>query len=164
MAEENDVGGTRRVEFVEDRVPLEGIAESIEDLVEIYGGRVTNSSAAQRSFEIPLRRGVATSGAIACVMTWVRDESGDGTVTMVCDREIDAPRYQRILLLAAGVLGSIAFMLWPFFPNIKEFGTIAWLGGAVALAVYFLSLRKTSGGVAYDFLRRVANRQRASQE
>ena len=25
------------------------------------------------------------------------------------------------------------FMLWPFFPGQKEYGTLAWLGGAVAI-------------------------------
>jgi len=39
---------------------------------------------------------------------------------------------------------------------------VAWMGGAVALAVYFLTLRRSSGGLAYDFLRRLADRQRAA--
>ena len=34
--------------------------------------------------------------------------------------------------------------------------------GVVAIAVYVLTLRKTSGGIAYDFLQRLAARQRSS--
>jgi hypothetical protein len=56
------------------------------------------------------------------------------------------------------------FMIWPFFPNEKGYGTVAWLGGVIAIAVYLMTLKKTSGGMAYDFLQRLANRQRASVE
>jgi hypothetical protein len=52
------------------------------------------------------------------------------------------------------------FMLWPFFPGEKAYGTLAWLGGVVAIAVYLMTLPKTSGGLAYDFLQKLAARQR----
>jgi hypothetical protein len=52
-------------------------------------------------------------------------------------------------------------MLWPFFPGERAFGALAWLGGIIAIAVYLMTLRKTSGGIAYDFLQRLAARQRA---
>ena len=52
------------------------------------------------------------------------------------------------------------FTIWPFFPQRREFGALAWIGGAVAIAVYFLTLRKTSGGIALDFLQRLVRRQR----
>ena len=55
------------------------------------------------------------------------------------------------------------FMIWPFFPHQQELGTLAWMGGIVALAVYFLSLRRTSGGIAFDFLQRLARRQRSME-
>jgi hypothetical protein len=55
-------------------------------------------------------------------------------------------------------------MLWPFYPAQREWGTLAWIGGAIALAVYFLTLRRTSGGIANDFLQRLARRQRAVGE
>jgi hypothetical protein len=42
-------------------------------------------------------------------------------------------------------------------------GALAWIGGIVALAVYFLTLKRTSGGVASDFLRRLAQRQRTRE-
>jgi hypothetical protein len=81
-------------------------------------------------------------------------------VTLVCNRNVDAPKIQRILLLVAGAAGAVMFMLWPFFPGQKEYGTVAWLGGAIAIAVYVMSLRRSSGGIAYDFLQRLARRQR----
>ena len=84
----------------------------------------------------------------------------EATVTLTCNREVDAPRTQRILLLLVGVIGALLFTVWPFLPHPVEFGALAWIGGAVAIAVYFLTLRKTSGGIAYDFLQRLARRQR----
>jgi hypothetical protein len=55
-------------------------------------------------------------------------------------------------------------MLWPFFPHERAWGSIAWLGGIVAIAVYLMTLRRSSGGIAVDFLQRLAERQRASLE
>src|SRR5207247_412510 len=57
----------------------------------------------------------------------------------------------------------LLFMIWPFFPHSQELGTLAWIGGAVAFAVYLMTLRKTSGGIAYDFLRRLARAQRGRE-
>ena len=113
-----------------------------------------------RQFVLPLRRAVASGGGVQCTVSWRPDDSSAATVQLVCDREIDAPRFQRVALLAVGVIGSVLFMIWPFFPQRKEFGTLAWMGGAVAIAVYFLTLRRTSAGLAFDFLQRLATRQR----
>ncbi|HET7434662.1 MAG TPA: hypothetical protein VFN10_08125 [Thermoanaerobaculia bacterium] len=143
------------VELSEDRVPVDGIDETIQELVELYGGELGALRAGARDFTLPLRRGAATAGSIECSVTWQ-----DETVTLRCNRDVDAPRAQRIMLLIAGVIGGVLFMLWPFFPHEKEFGTLAWLGGAVAIAVYLMSLRKTSGGIAFDFLQRLARAQR----
>lgn len=148
------------VQFTEDRVPLEGIEESLGELVELYGGDITASRENARDFTLPLRRGVATGGAVECTLSWATPE----TLTLVCNRDVDAPRAQRILFLVAGVVGAMLFMLWPFFPHEKGWGTLAWLGGVIAIAVYILTLRKTSGGIAYDFLQRLAARQRAANE
>jgi hypothetical protein len=65
-----------------------------------------------------------------------------------------------VLLLVAGVIGALLFTIWPFFPQRREFGALAWIGGAVAISAYFLTLRKTSGGIALDFLQRLVRRQR----
>jgi len=139
-------------ELIEDNVPLDGIEDAVRELVDVYGGEMTSA----RRFTLPLRRGVPSAGAVECTISWTED----GTVRLTCDRNVDAPKSQRVLLLVAGVIGSLLFLLWPFYPGQREYGTLAWLGGAVAIAVYLLSLRRTSGGIAYDFLQRLAKWQR----
>ena len=153
----------RSVEFTEDRVPFDGIEETVTELVDLYGGQMTSEGERAREFTLPLRRGVP-GGGVACTLTWTRDDERDATVRLTCDRNVDAPKAQRVLLLVAGVAGALMFMLWPFFPGEREFGTLAWLGGAVAIAVYLMTLRRASGGIAYDFLQRVAARQREAAE
>jgi len=148
------------VTFTEDHIPFEEIEDAIEDQVELYGGEVTERHDRERRFILPLRRGVSTSGGVECTVTWAADDAQEATVTLTCNREVDAPRTQRILLLLVGVIGALLFTVWPFLPHPVEFGALAWIGGAVAIAVYFLTLRKTSGGIAYDFLQRLARRQR----
>jgi hypothetical protein len=148
------------VTFTEDRIPFAEIEDAIEDQVELYGGEVTERHEHERRFILPLRRGVSTGGGVECTLSWAPDDERDATVTLTCNREVDAPRTQRILLLLAGVIGALLFTVWPFLPHPLEFGALAWIGGAVAIAVYFLTLRKTSGGIAYDFLQRLARRQR----
>jgi hypothetical protein len=149
------------VTFTEDRVPFEGIEDAIEELIELYGGESTERAERRRRFVLPLRRGISGGGGVECTLAWQPDTDVDATLTLTCDRNVDAPRVQRILLLTAGAVGALLFMIWPFFPHRKEFGALAWIGGAVAIAVYFLTLKKTSGGLAYDFLQRLARRQRA---
>jgi len=150
----------RPVQFTEDRIPREGIEETISDLVELYGGEVTASAANERRVILPMRRGIAAAGGVECTVSWAAGEAGDAVVTIVSNRDVDAPKAQRIFLLAAGVIGSLLFLIWPFFPHSRELGALAWIGGVIALAVYFMTLKKTSGGIAYDFLQRLARTQR----
>jgi hypothetical protein len=154
----------RAVELTEDRVPFEGIEETIDELVELYGGAMTATHERAREFTLPLRRGMSTGGAVECTVSWAPDDDRDATVTLTCNRDVDAPKAQRVFLLVAGVAGAVMFMLWPFFPAEKQWGTLAWLGGVIAIAVYIMTLRKTSGGIASDFLNRLAARQRAELE
>jgi hypothetical protein len=151
------------VEFTEVRIPLDGMEETISGLIDLYGGDLMDSREKERRFTLPLRRGVAAAGGVECTVSWAASEDGDAVVTLVCNRDVDAPKAQRIALLAAGVVGSLLFMIWPFFAHSKELGTLSWIGGLVAFAVYLLTLRKTSGGIAYDFLRRLAREQRGRQ-
>lgn len=151
---------TRPVQFTEDRIPAEGIEETISDLVELYGGEVTASAANERRMILPMRRGIAAAGGVECTVSWAAGEAGDAVVTLVCNRDVDAPKAQRVFLLVAGVIGSLLFLIWPFFPHSRELGALAWIGGVIALAVYFMTLKKTSGGIAYDFLQRLARAQR----
>ena len=153
----------RAVEFTEDRIPIAGIEETISELIDLYGGALTVSRERVRQFTLPLRRGIAAAGGVECTVSWAPSEEGDAVVTLVCNRNVDAPKMQRVALLAAGVIGSLLFMIWPFFVHSRELGTLAWIGGVVAFAVYLMTLRKTSGGIAYDFLRRLARTQRERQ-
>lgn len=155
---------TPAVTFTEDRVPLDGIEGTIAELVELYGGGMEESRLGERQFVLPLRRGVPTAGGVLCTLAWKAGDEEGGVVTMLCDREVDAPKAQRVALLLAGVVGALLFTMWPFFPKeATQLGALAWVGGAVAIAVYLISLKKTAGGVAADFLRRLARRQRALQ-
>jgi hypothetical protein len=150
------------VELTEDRIPRDGIEETIAELVDLYGGEMKEERDHARDFVLPLRRGVATAGGVECTLSWAAEE--ETTVTLVCNREVDAPKAQRVALLLAGVVGALLFTLWPFFAGrTNQLGTLAWIGGVVALAVYFLTLKRTSGGIASDFLRRLALRQRARE-
>lgn len=151
---------TRPLELSEDRVPLEGIEESIDELVGVYGGEITAERAGARDFTLPLRRGGGGGGAVECTVSW----ADDGVVTLSTNRTVDAPKTQRVLILMAGIIGAVMFMLWPFYPGERVYGTLAWLGALVAISVYLMTLRRTSGGVAADFLQRLAARQRASRE
>ncbi|HEX7807153.1 MAG TPA: hypothetical protein VF608_00440 [Thermoanaerobaculia bacterium] len=162
MAEERGMTpAATPVDLTEEGVPFEGIEESVAELVDLYGGEITAERDNARDFTLPLRRGVATSGGVACSVTWTRVNDVEANVRLTANRDVDAPKLQRVLLLVAGVAGALMFMLWPFYPGERAFGTFAWLGGLIALAVYLMTLRKTSGGIAYDFLQRLAQRQRA---
>src|SRR3954453_352785 len=151
----------RPVQFTEDRIPREGIEETVADLINLYGGELTESKEHERRFTLPMRRGIAAAGGGEGTVSWAAGEADDAVVTLVCNRDVDAPKAQRIALLVAGVIGSLAFMIWPFFAHSKELGALAWIGGIIALAVYFMTLRRTSGGIAYDFLQRLAKTQRS---
>jgi hypothetical protein len=153
----------RPVELQEDRIPMAGIEETISNLIDLYGGELTASGANERRFTLPLRRGLAAAGGVECTVSWAPSEVGEALVTLVCNRDVDAPKAQRVFLLVAGVVGSLPFMIWPFFLHSKELGTLAWIGGVVAFAVYLMTLRKTSGGIAHDFLRRLAREQRLNK-
>lgn len=155
------------VEFTEDGIPSGGIEETIAELVDLFGGEMKEERANERNFILPLRRGLATAGGVECTVSWAapaEESGGETTVKLVCNRDVDAPKGQRVALLVAGVVGALLFTMWPFFAGAAtQMGALAWVGGIVALAVYFMTLRRTSGGIAYDFLRRLAERQRAQE-
>ncbi|HYM60352.1 MAG TPA: hypothetical protein VEZ11_05615 [Thermoanaerobaculia bacterium] len=149
------------LELTEDRIPFTGIEESIRELVELYGGEIMSGEGSEWRFVLPLRRGLAVAGGVECTLSWAPVGEREATVRLVCDRDLDAPKAQRILMLSAGVVGALLFTIWPFYGRGNALGTLAWVGGALALAVYFLTLKKTSGGLAHDFLQRLARRQRS---
>ena len=150
-------------QFEEDRVPATGMDDAVDELVELYGGEIQSSEQRQRRFILPLRRGVAVSGGVECTLSWAVEEGDQAKLTLVCNRDVDAPKFQRVALLVAGVIGALLFTIWPFFGKATtQMGTLAWVGGLIALTVYFLTLKRSSGGVACDFLQRLAKRQRAT--
>jgi len=155
---------TPAVQFTEDRVPLRSIEATIAEMVDLYGGEMKAERTQARDFTLPLRRGAPVSGGVDCTVSWAPGEEDGGLVTLTCTRDVDAPRSQRVALLVAGVIGALMFMLWPFYPGEREYGALAWLGGAIAIAVYVMTLRRTSGGIAYDFLQRLAAHQRAAED
>ena len=154
----------RPVELVEEHVPFAGIGEALAELIDLYGGEITATRDDAREFILPLRRGVASGGGVECTISWAPRDEREATVTLLCNRDVDAPKAQRVLFLVAGVIGAVLFTLWPFFPHETAFGTLGALGAVVAIAVYLMTLRKTSGGMAADFLQRLAARQRAEHE
>jgi hypothetical protein len=153
------------LELTEDRVPAAGMEAAVRELVELYGGEMTAERERARDFALPLRRGNPAAGAIECTLTWAPDAAFGGnpqtaTLHLTASRDLDAPKAQRVLFLVAGVVGAVLFMLWPFFPHESQFGTLGALGGVIAITVYLITLRKTSGGIAADFLQRLAKHQR----
>jgi hypothetical protein len=149
------------LEFTEDRIPSGGIEAALDELIELYGGEIQSSQEREWRFVLPLRRGISVAGGVECTVSWAVDGAGEATVKIVCNRDVDAPKWQRLALLVVGVIGALLFTMWPFFGKAAtQLGTLAWIGGFVAIAVYFLTLRRTSGGLAYDFLQRLARHQR----
>src|SRR6185295_15431352 len=63
-------------EFTEDHIPVVGIEDAIDELAELYGGRVRERRENAREVTLPLRRGVATAGAVECTISWAADEAG----------------------------------------------------------------------------------------
>jgi beta-glucuronidase len=88
----------KAVELTEDRVPFAGIETSIDELVEMYGGDVTAQRERARDFILPLRRGGGGAG-IECTVSWAPSDERDAVVTLLCNRNVDAPRGQRVFLL-----------------------------------------------------------------
>ena len=148
------------VEHVEDHVPLEGIRETIEMVVASHGGEVLEEPRGGDAvaFLLPLRQGIGASGAIRGTIRWEGDPA-DGVLRIVSDGEIARPRWSHIAILVAGTIGSLLFILWPFYPAL---GPASWVGGALAFAAYFLTLRRTHGGVLARLLGNIADAQRES--
>ncbi|MEO8218911.1 MAG: hypothetical protein ABI718_17690 [Acidobacteriota bacterium] len=145
--------GSDAFEIRADDVPLDGIGQSIEDLVALYGGEIDDVGAKDARFRLPVRRGVAASGQLSCTIQWQGPGSAEtGTVRLRSRVAIRPPRLQRLLLLVVGASGAMLWILWPFFPGM---GALSWIGGAMAFATYFLTVRQTGGGIFSDFLSRL---------
>jgi hypothetical protein len=147
----------RSGEHVEDHVPLEGIRETIELVVTSHGGEVLEMEAADAvAFRLPIRQGIGASGELRGTIRW-EGEAGDGILRIASDGEVVRPRASHIAILVAGAVGSLLFILWPFYPAL---GPASWVGGALAFAAYFLTLRRTHGGTLARLLGNIADAQR----
>ena len=150
-------GNARPGEQVEDHVPLEGIRETIELVVTSHGGELLPAPAPDAvAFRLPIRQGIGASGEIRGTIRWEGDPR-DGVVRVVSDGEITRPRWSHVAILVAGTIGSLLFILWPFYPAL---GPASWVGGALAFAAYFLTLRRTHGGTLARLLGNIADAQR----
>jgi hypothetical protein len=146
---------SERVEFAEDGVPTLSIAENASELIEMFGGSIDAVHPDSLEFRLPVRRGVAASGAIACSLTWEPLE--EGRVTIRGDADVEYGRGSRIAILIVGSIGALLFVLWPFFPTM---GAVAGVGWLIAFAVYFLTLRGTRRGALQMLLDSIVDRQR----
>ena len=141
----------------EQDVGLERIAERARDLVELYGGQIENESHGSLTFRLPSRRGVAVSGSIRCVLTWSESSSGKGDVALETGDHVPGPGFQHVLLLVAGIAGSLVAILWPFFPSLTP---AAGVGAVIAFAAYLLTLKRSGANVVQDLFNRLVKAQR----
>lgn len=147
-------------EVVESNVPLEGIGETIEELVDLFGGTREGAPGDLIRFSLPSRRGIAAGDQIVCELTTELSDEEGGVVRLRSEIRSDRSP-ARVALLLIGVLGAMCWLLWPFFPNL---GSVSVLGGIIAFAAYFLSLRRSPIGVMYDFVQRLAAAQRGRED
>ena len=66
MTTSEDSTSPKRIEYVEDRVPLDGIEDTVQAIVEIHGGETLAPRGDSMRFTLPVRQGVAASGSIVC--------------------------------------------------------------------------------------------------
>ena len=147
------------VEYVEDRVPLEGIEERAGDIITTLGGTIDSSHDRRIDFTLPLRQGVAASGALHGTLLWEAGSEDEGIVTIRADDEVEEKSASRIALLVAGTFGALLWILWPFFPAL---GPASWVGAALAFAAWFLAVRRSRGGIIMNLLRTIVEAQRRS--
>ena len=145
--------------FTEERVPLEGIDETIALVASGSGGHLVSSTSGMATVMLPLKRGAAGLGMMQCQVSWPAGAT-DGPVSVTAEQEGPTAK-MRVVILVIGVIGATAYMWWPFFPNL---GPIAWIGAVVAFGAYFMTLKRTPGGIASEFLERLAGEQFAGRE
>lgn len=147
-------------EVTESNIPLDGITETSQDLVELYGGQWVGSAEGVMTFSLPARRGIAAGDQVHCEMTTEETLQEGGVVRLRSELHVEKSP-ARLALLLIGVVGAMLWLVWPFFPNL---GPVAVIGGVIAFAAYFLSLRRSPAGLMYDFVQRLARIQRAESD
>lgn len=150
-------GTPARIEYSEDRVPLEGIEETVQIVVEMHGGETLVPRGDSMRFTLPVRQGIAASGTIEGEIRWHDSGPEGGVLTISASDEVVQHPVSHTFILIAGVVGSFLFILWPFYPAL---GPASWVGGALAFAAYFLTLRRAKGGIVARLLENIADQQR----
>ena len=149
--------GKKTWRVAEQNVPARQLVENAEALIELYGGHLESSDDASMTFRLPSRRGVAAAGAIRCVLSWEQKASDKVDLALETGDYVPGPGLQHILLLVAGIVGSLMAMMWPFYPSLAPAGGV---GAIVAFAAYLLTLRRSGANVVQDlFLRLVDSQQ-----
>lgn len=163
MTSEPDAATPTRVDYTEEGVPLEGIEDTIEAVILSHGGVLTGSSGREIRFQLPLRPGVAATGAIDGAFRWETDPEapGGGLINVTASDDVQKPSGSHVALLLAGTVGALLFILWPFFPAL---GAASWVGGALAFAAWFLTLKRSRSGLIARLLDHVADAQRMRNE
>lgn len=141
----------------EQDLPLSGIVENARELIEIFGGRIEGESEGSVFFNLPARRGLAASGSIRCALTWSEVSPGRGEVAIETGDHVPGPGLQHVLLLVAGIVGSLVAMLWPFFPSLTP---AAGVGAIIAFAAYLLTLKRSGANVVQDLFSRLVAGQK----
>ncbi len=152
---------TPPVRYREHRVPLGGIEETVEAVVELYGGEVTVRESNRIAFDLSPD---GAEGALACSVSWQPDPdgaSGQGVLTFEGPPALAPPRLQRVLLLIVGAAAGVLSLMWPFFPQL---GPILIVSAIVAIATFLVTLRMNPGGVGGDMLQKIARTQRKENE
>ena len=148
---------TQPIQSREHRVPLDGVEETVEAVIELYGGVVTARNPSRVAFDLAPDR---EEGGIGCVISWQPDPAGapgEGIVVFDAGPELAPPKLRRAVLLIIGSIAGVLALMWPFFP---ELGPILVVSAIVAIATFLLTLRMTSSGVGGDMLEKIARTQR----
>lgn len=146
--------------IAEQDVPFARLVENARGLIELYGGKLESEGEGSLTFRLPSRRGVAAAGSIRCVLTWTETASGTVDLALETGDHVPGPGLQHILLLVAGIVGSLMAMLWPFFPSLAPAGGV---GAIVAFAAYLLTLKRSSANVVQDLFDRLVAGQNEAQ-
>lgn len=151
---------TQGVRYREHRVPLEGIEETVEAVIELYGGEVRERDPARVLFVLFPEH---ESGGIDCAISWSGDPeggAGEGIIAFEAGPELAPRKLQKFLLLLIGSAAGILALMWPFFPDL---GPILIVSAIVAIATFLLTLRMTPGGIGGEIVQRIARTQRMDE-
>lgn len=142
-----------RVRIVEDDVYLDGLANTVAEVVEEWGGEVVETAPESMTFRFG-DEDHAPGGTVS----W--SGSGHGSVELQADPVLDRPGRGRVALLAFGAFGALLWLMWPFMGG---FVHLSWTGGVIAICVWFVARRAGTGGAATRMIKAVVAEQHARE-